>query len=218
VRTPDDDDPEMNDQRGQLGGGDLDGGLVDLMLSVPNPQTAGLEGVLLEMHDLGRMHVPHPSPELETLLTNGLPNLRQRRRRAHRRRVLVGTVLAGSMTMSLTGIAAANDRLPGASQGVIAGVINGLTPFHIQDRHTRPVVPWVPEQVPEQPAPTTHPRPSGEPSGDRGSKSPEPGEADDTRPGSPPAPTQTMPPGEQESEPRSSAPSARKPSESERER
>ena len=204
----------MNDQVGHLGGGDLDGGLVDLMLSVPNPQTAGLEGVLLEMHDLGRMHVPQPSPELETLLTNGLPNLRQRRRRAHRRRVVVGTVLAGSMTMSLTGIAAANDRLPGASQGVIAGVINGITPFHIQDRHTRPVVPRVPEQAPERPAPT-HPRPSGEPSGDPRSESPEPGNTDDTPPGTQPAPIPT--PGERESEPHSYPASSQDPSESERE-
>ena len=214
MRTPDDDDPEMNDQVGHLGGEELDGGLVDLMLSVPNPQTAGLEGVLLEMHDLGRMHVPHPSPQLEALLTNGLPNLRQRRRRAHRRRVVVGTVLAGSMTMSLTGIAAANDRLPGASQGVIAGVINGITPFHIQDRRTRPVVPRVPEQAPERPAPA-HPSPSGEPSGDQGSESPEPGDTDDTRPGTQPAPTPTQ--DERESEPHTSPASPREPSESERE-
>jgi hypothetical protein len=212
VRTPDDDDPEMNDQVGHLGGGDFDGGLADLMLSAANPQTTGLEGVLLEMHDLGRMYVPHPSPELETLLTKGLPNLRQQRLRARRRRAVVGTVLVGSITMSLTGIAAANDRLPGGSQSVIAGVINGITPFHIQDRRTRPVVPRVPEQAPERPAPT-HPRPSGEPSGDRGSESPEPGETDPTQP----APTPTPTPGERESEPRSSPASPRESSESERE-
>jgi len=198
-------------------GGDLDGGLADLMLSAHDPQAAALQGALLEMRDLGRMRVPHPSPELETLLTNGLPNLRRQRRRAHRRRVVVGTVLAGSMTMSLTGIAAANDRLPGASQGVIAGVINSITPFHIQDRRTRPVVPRVPEQAPERPAPAD-PLPSGEPSGDRGSESPEPGGTDDTRPGTQPAPTTpTRTQDERESEPHTSPASPREPSESERE-
>lgn len=163
--------------------------------------TAGaeLEGVLREMRDLGRTRPPPPSPELETLLTKGLPNLRQHRRRAHRRKVLVGAVLIGSMSTSLTGIAAANDRLPGPSQNVIAGVINGLTPFHIDDRHPHPSTPQAPEETDDRSTPG-RPEPSGETGDDRRSESPEPGASDDPQPGTGPTPSWE----ERESEPGSS--------------
>lgn len=157
-----------------------------------------LDGVLREMRDLGRVRPPQPSPELETLLTKGLPNLRQRRRRAHRRKVLVGAVLIGSMSTSLTGIAAANDRLPGPSQNVIAGVINGLTPFHVDQRHPHPGTPQVPDETDDRSTPA-HPEPSDEPGDDRGSESPEPG-GEDPSPGTSPAPSWQ----ERETEPDSS--------------
>jgi hypothetical protein len=195
VRTPDDDDAEMDADFAHRRPDDA---------TRDSLMTAGaeLEGVLREMRDLGRTRPPRPSPELEALLTKGLPNLRQRRRRAHRRKVLVGAVLIGSMSTSLTGIAAANDRLPGRSQNMIAGVINGLTPFHIDDRHPHPGAPQVPEETDDRSTPghPASPEPSGEPGDDRAPQSPEPSAGTDPQPGTGPTPSWQ----ERETEPGSS--------------
>ena len=188
MRTPCDDDPEMDDELELLPG---DGALHAARGS------GELDGVLLEMRELGRGPAPAPSAELEALLDKGLPDIR--RRRARRRTAMVGAAVVGAMTVSLTGIAAANDSLPGGSQGVVAGVINGITPFHVHDRHSHPDTPSAPGSAPASDsddgtsAPST-PRPSrpdegSSPGLDRNSDAGQPD--DDAPPGATPTPTPT---------------------------
>lgn len=160
----------------------LDGSLEDSagsMLRAGGPSAGdALDAILWEMHELGNLPAPHPSPELSALLLKGLPDIR--RRRARRRNVMVGAAVVGAMTVSLTGMAAANDSLPGRSQGVVAGVINGFTPFHVQDRHSHPVTPSGPAAPPlerpgmPRPARTADPDDAG-PGDDRGGESAVPG-------------------------------------------
>jgi hypothetical protein len=140
-----------------------------------------LAAVLLEMQELGRVPAPEPSPELRSLLTKGLPNIR--RKRARRRNVVVGATLVSAMTVGVTGIAAANDSLPGGSRGVVAGVINNLTPFHVHDRRSRPVEPSGPGSVPasdegqtSRPGRITHPEEGSVPGLERDSDGGAPGD------------------------------------------
>lgn len=161
MRRRNDDDAEMKTQRLRLRGvpgcGNRDAGS---QLSAGEVLDAELDSVVHELHELSRMRVPTPSPELQALLLHGLPSRRHRWTR--KRTVIVGALLTGSMTMGLTGVAAATDRLPGSSQDVVAGVINDLTPFHIENRHPRPQRPANEEH--EHPSPSHVP-----PSDDRDS-------------------------------------------------
>ena len=179
MRTLGDNDPEMNDALEPL---PPDGSLEDSagsMLRAGGPSVGdALDAILWEMHELGQSPAPQPSPELSALLQKGLPDIR--RRRARRRNVMVGAAVVGAMTVSLTGIAAANDSLPGRSQGVVAGVINGFTPFHVDDRHTHPVTPSDPAmpslERPGMPRPARSADPDDTgPGDDRGAESPVPG-------------------------------------------
>jgi hypothetical protein len=168
MRSPDDDDADMADRWAQLGAA-ADG--QDPLAAGSGPTDVAL--LVREIQVLGRQPAPAPSPELEALLRQGLPNLRKRRRRT----AAVGIVVAGSMSM--TGIAAAADRLPGPSQGVVTHVINHWTPFHVDDRRQRPTAPNYPARLPERQAPApAAPRPSD----DRDLSGPEPVEQPDVTP------------------------------------
>jgi hypothetical protein len=174
----------------------------------PDGTRAGgdLEAVLREMRELGRVAAPKPSPELQSLLTKGLPNIR--RKRARRRNVVVGATLVSAMTAGVTGIAAANDSLPGGSRGVVDGVINNLTPFHVHDRHSHPVEPSGPGSVPasddgetSRPEHLTHPDEGSVPGLERDSKVGGPGNdgtARATAPGAAEDAAPTPTPGQQD--------------------
>jgi hypothetical protein len=160
VSSRDDNDAEMADYLEQLGAAP----------EGEDPLVAADVAMLVrEIHDLGRQPPPAPSAQLEVLLTQGLPNLRRRRARGRRRRVLVGAVVIGSMSM--TGIAAAADHLPGRSRGVVTDVINNLTPFHVgvRDKTDRPAGPSRPSPsvVHQPPARPSHSRPSNPPTPSR---------------------------------------------------
>jgi len=132
MRSANDDDAEMTDQ--------LDS-FEDVALLVH------------ELRELGRPPAPAPSPELETLLLEGMPKLG--RRRARRRAAVAAALVIGST--SVTCVAAAADRLPAPA----ADVINDLTPLHLGHHHPRPAAPpslTRPARTPTLARPT-HPRP-----------------------------------------------------------
>ncbi len=195
MRTPDDNDVEMDDELMRLcADRSAEGAPAGSNLRADSDNDE-LGRVLREMRALGQWPAPRPSVELESLLTKGLPNLR---RRAHRRNLVVGTAVVGAMTVSVTGIAAANDHIPGGSRGVVAGVINNLTPFHVHDRREHPGIPSRPMRVPgsqPQVAPRhPSPRPTDlddrrTPGAGRNSEGAEPRESADHPPGT--APTTT---------------------------
>jgi len=137
MTTPDDDDPEMTDQLEYPG---------DIAL------------LMRELRELGRVPPPAPSPELEALLSQGIPEFR--RRRAPRRLAAVAAVVLGAT--SATGVAAAADRLPGP----VADMVNDLTPLRVGDHHPRPGAP-LPTRAPRTSTPdrTMHPRPQSSPVG-----------------------------------------------------
>lgn len=137
MTTPDDDDPEMTDQLEYPG---------DIAL------------LMRELRELSRVPPPAPSPELEALLSQGIPKFR--RRRAPRRLAAVAAVVLGAT--SATGVAAAADRLPGP----VADVVSDLTPLRVGDHHPRPAAP-LPTRAPRTSAPdrTMHPRPQSSPVG-----------------------------------------------------
>jgi hypothetical protein len=114
------------------------------------------------------------------LLAQGLPGVASARRRSRRRKVVAGVVLGGVASLSLTGVAAATDRLPGRAQDVVSRVVDGLTPFHVDRKHT-----------PADPATSpSHSRPTDVSSAPRSATVPAPGmpsssAADDKGGGSP---------------------------------
>ena len=132
MRSDNDDDAEMTDQ--------LDS-FEDVALLVH------------ELRELGRPPAPAPSPELETLLLEGMPKLG--RRRARRRAAVAAALVIGST--SVTCVAAAADRLPAPA----ADVINDLTPIHLGHHHPRPAAPPTLKRPAGTPTPArpTHPRP-----------------------------------------------------------
>jgi hypothetical protein len=80
------------------------------------------------MFGLADRPVPEPSKELSLLLGRSGP----RRSPAFRRRnVVLGGVAACVVFAGFTGVAAANDRLPGSAQRIVSGVINGVSPLDL---------------------------------------------------------------------------------------
>jgi hypothetical protein len=135
MTTPDDDDAEMADQLEYPG---------DIAL------------LMRELRELGRVPPPQPSPDLEALMSRGIPKFG--RRRVPRRVAAVAAFVLGAT--SATGVAAAADRLPGP----VAEVVNDLTPLHVGDHHHRPAAPTpTPTRQSRTSAPdrSTHPRPPG---------------------------------------------------------
>lgn len=178
MRPRNDDDADMNTHRRRLRGlpgyGTRDAGS---QLSAGDALDAELEGIVDELRELSRIRVPTPSPELQTMLLQGTPSRRHRWTR--KRTVIVGAMLTGSMTMGLTSVAAATDRLPGTSQNVVAGVIDDLTPFHIDNRHPRPRRPANDDH--DRPVPSRLP-----PSDDHDAPGRGPGDGDSDADGQPP--------------------------------
>jgi hypothetical protein len=83
----------------------------------------GLLSFLRSLEDMARRPVPKPSAELAFLLPIvGSPNGRQ----LNRRRLIAGGLVTGCVLAGLSGVAAANDRLPAPAQRVVSGVMADL--------------------------------------------------------------------------------------------
>jgi hypothetical protein len=89
---------------------------------------------------------PEPSPALAQLFAAGMQRdeVAARRKRNRRTGIVVGIAVAGTTSLTLSGVAAAHDALPQPAQGFITGIINSLTPFRIEG----------PGQSPARPNPT----------------------------------------------------------------
>ncbi|SHH01679.1 hypothetical protein SAMN05443575_3098 [Jatrophihabitans endophyticus] len=88
-----------------------------------------LAAVLGALRDAGRRAAPEPSAELAAVFAGATP-MRRSRRTAQ---VVLGAVVVGATTFAATGVAAANDALPGPAQHLVTGVVNGITPFRIAE-------------------------------------------------------------------------------------
>jgi hypothetical protein len=140
---------------------------VELMLSGDGTEGTGgdLAALLADLQQLARGPAPTPTGELVALLSQGLPGVKAAPRRSRRRRIVAGVVVGGVASFGLPGVAAANDRLPGAAHGVVSRVVNNLTAFHIGAKGTPTM---------SVPAPTrTHP--SAVPTTPRSAAAPVPG-------------------------------------------
>ena len=150
----DDYQSEMTDRMStQAYDGDPDDLAIESMLSGDGAGGAGgdLAALLGDLRQLANGPVPTPTDELAALLSQGLPGISSARRRARRRKIVAGVVIGGVASLGLTGVAAANDRLPGGAQNVVSQVVDDLTPFHVEHK-----------QTPTIPAPTpSHARPIG---------------------------------------------------------
>ncbi len=91
---------------------------------------------------------PEPSPALAELFAHGMRTDELARRRRHRGIVLSIAVAGTSATLTLSGVAAAHDALPGPAQGVIRDFINSFTPFSIDSNRDQAPLP-----KPTDPAP-----------------------------------------------------------------
>jgi hypothetical protein len=99
---------------------------------------------------------PKPSAALAELFAAGISIDEVGRRRRAKRGIVAGIAAAGATTtLALSGVAAAHDALPGAANGVVSGIIDGLTPFGVDpDR-----------RGPEHPTPTDTTLLTGVPAG-----------------------------------------------------
>jgi hypothetical protein len=130
---------EMTDQTSTSAhGADRDYSAGELMLSSDGTGGTGgdLAALLAELQQLANGPAPTPTEELAALLSQGLPGIKAAQRRSRRRKIVAGVVLGGVASFGLTGVAAANDRLPGGARDVVSRVVNDLTPFHIAEKRT----------------------------------------------------------------------------------
>jgi hypothetical protein len=139
-------------------GAAFDDAAAEAMLTGRGDREDDLVAALLELGGAADRLAPDPSPALGELFARGLPidELSHRRRG----RLAIGVTVAGATTLALSGVAAAHDALPGPAQGVVTGIINGLTPFHITIG--RPSLPAIPKPTDLAPGIGT-PTPSGSP-------------------------------------------------------
>jgi hypothetical protein len=139
-------------------GAAFDDAAAEAMLTGCGDREDDLVAALLELGGAADRLAPDPSPALGELFARGLPidELSHRRRG----RLAIGVTVAGATTLALSGVAAAHDALPGPAQGVVTGIINGLTPFHITIG--RPSLPAIPKPTDIAPGVGT-PTPSGSP-------------------------------------------------------
>lgn len=121
---------EMDDMQ-RDGGGQTPEPLIEELLAEAGPGTPALGRLLGELRALGTGPVPTPSAELDAYLgtPRGVESLDARRHRRARRAALVG--VAAACTVTLTGVAAASDVLPGPAQRVVSRVVNDTTGLHI---------------------------------------------------------------------------------------
>jgi hypothetical protein len=132
--------------------GDQDDLVMESMLSGDGAWGAGgdLATLLGGLRELANGPVPQPTDELATLLSQGLPGISTARRRARRRKIVAGVVIGGVASLGLTGVAAANDRLPSQAQKVVSQVVENLTQFHVDHKQA----PTSPASVPSHARPT----------------------------------------------------------------
>src|SRR5437660_10446894 len=101
-----------------------------------------LAAVLAALRATAERPVPEPSAALAKLLESGQPFDELARRR--RRRIVAGAVVVGATSLTLSGVAAAHDALPGPAQSVVRGIINAITPSDIDAPHRGPSQPGPP--------------------------------------------------------------------------
>jgi len=135
--------------------------------------TATLTQFVTELRAFGDGPSPEPTPELDALLGgSALTALAGRRRQRHpslqHRALIIGAVASAVITG--TGVAAATDTLPQPAQRFVSGVVNDLTPFHLNapgtERRKNHRLPTAPAAKPS-PATEDSPTPAGEASGSR---------------------------------------------------
>ncbi len=147
-----------------LGGSTDDDAVVEALLTGARSSADPVSDVLDAIRAGGHRPPPAPSAALAELFATGLPADEVGRRR-NRARIVVGMLVASGTTLALTGVAAANDALPGGAQSVVTDIVNGLTPFHIVRQRD--------DRRPQLPAPTdTVPHRSPEAGDDRGGNRP----------------------------------------------
>lgn len=131
----DDDLDEMGAAAGLHGDGSIAGDSRGSgQFADPSPLVAQF---LRELGALGDGPPPAPSAELAAVFdgTASLSAARRRRSTLRTHRVGVAIAAAAISTAALTGVAAANERLPQPAQTVVARVVNDLTPFHVDPSH-----------------------------------------------------------------------------------
>jgi hypothetical protein len=108
-----------------------DAALEALLLGRGDP-TDALVGALAALRGMPQQWAPEPSAALAAMLATGLVG--EEISRPRRRARIVISVVAGSTTLALSGVAAAHDALPGPAQTVVTDIVNNLTPFHLDRR------------------------------------------------------------------------------------
>jgi hypothetical protein len=104
---------------------------------------------LCELRTLGELPVPAPTGQLAVLLGSGP----QRSRTTIALRTLAHIAAIAALLIGILVGAAANSKLPGPAQEVVTGVVDNLTPFHLdQPAPSRPA-----------PVPTSTPPPGSGP-------------------------------------------------------
>jgi hypothetical protein len=104
----------------------------------PGAASGSVAGFIDDLRGLADVEAPEPSAELAALLSGDAPLPRRpvTRRLKHRR--VVG-VVAASVLVGGTGVAAADGRLPQPAQRFVSDVVNNLTPFTVPAEPDEPV-------------------------------------------------------------------------------
>lgn len=123
-----DDWDEMNETRRDTHGHAPDP-VIEELLDAAGPGSPALAQFLGDVRALGTGPAPEPSEELAAYLGRPASELDERRSRRHRRAALIAT--AAACTVTLTGVAAAADVLPGPAQRMVSRVVNDTTGLHI---------------------------------------------------------------------------------------
>jgi hypothetical protein len=121
----------MSELSRPAGDASLDDDAVEALLAGRGEATDPLTSALVALRQTGVRAVPEPSAALAGLLMNGLPTDEFSRHRRRAARITFGVVVAGTATLTLSGVAAAHDALPSPAQGVVTNIVNDLTPFQI---------------------------------------------------------------------------------------
>ena len=137
MRPPDDNCADMSTLF-EVGGDDTEG--------LAAPGTAAMTAFLTDFKNLSAGPAPEPSPELAALLAGASPLSTRPRARRPGRAVL--TSAAAAALVMLTGVAAAHHDLPAPAQQLVSTVVDKITPFHIDEKPSAPIIPATPTVTP----------------------------------------------------------------------
>ena len=175
---------EMNETR-RDGAGQLPDPVIDEVLGAADPGSPALAQFLSDLRALGTGPAPQPSAELDAYLGRPASELDVRRHRRHRRAAVVAA--AAACTVTLTGVAAAADVLPGPAQRMVSRVVNDTTGLHLGGDSSSDRTPHPGGSVGILPATATDDRPPTSPGA--------PGTGEDTGGGATGTPDETPAPG-----------------------